>query len=165
MILQSKVAQYFGTATQRTNFSSLPHVVKRLPMAQLLSPSCCCYAWLSRNTEWPYTIILLSTKCDEWCSVKPSNVIPLQKNAGHFKASIVRYTIASMSHMYNITLRITIKGSSREGLEVSMAPTGVAPRIFPLGADSSNEGAKIWLSRYYKCQKSPKKSLFTFRRG
>ena len=33
------------------------------------------------------------------------------------------------------------------------------------GADSYYEGAKIWLSGYYKCQKSPKKLLFTFRRG
>ena len=31
---------------------------------------------------------------------------------------------------------------------------GVAPRIFRQGADSSNEGAKIWLSGYCKCQKS-----------
>ena len=38
-------------------------------------------------------------------------------------------------------------------------------RIFRQGADSSDEGAKIWFSGYYKCQKSPKKSLFTFRRG
>ena len=33
------------------------------------------------------------------------------------------------------------------------------------GTDSSDEGAKIWYSGYYKCQKSPKKSLFTFRQG
>ena len=39
---------------------------------------------------------------------------------------------------------------------------GVAPGIFRRGAHSSNEGAKIWLSGYYKCQKSSKKSLFTF---
>ena len=32
-------------------------------------------------------------------------------------------------------------------------------------ADSSDEGATIWFSGYYKCQKSPEKSLFTFRRG
>ena len=38
-------------------------------------------------------------------------------------------------------------------------------RNFPMGAYSSDEGAKIWFSGYYKCQKSPKKSLFTFRRG
>ena len=37
---------------------------------------------------------------------------------------------------------------------------GVAPGIFRWGADSSDEGAKIWLSGYYKCQKSPKKSHF-----
>ena len=43
--------------------------------------------------------------------------------------------------------------------------TGVAPEIFRRGADSSDEGAKIWLLGYYKCQKSPKKSCFTFRRG
>ena len=29
-------------------------------------------------------------------------------------------------------------------------------------ADSSDKGAKIWLSGYYKCQKSPKKLLFIF---
>ena len=35
---------------------------------------------------------------------------------------------------------------------------GVAPGIFcDRGADSSNEGAKIRLSGYCKCQKSPKK--------
>ena len=28
-----------------------------------------------------------------------------------------------------------------------------------------DEGAKIWVSGYYKCHKSPKKSLFTFRQG
>ena len=39
-------------------------------------------------------------------------------------------------------------------------------RNFPTGvADSSDEGAKIWFSGYFKCQKSPKKSLFTFRLG
>ena len=30
---------------------------------------------------------------------------------------------------------------------------------------SSNEGAKIWFSGYYKCQISPKKSLFSFLLG
>ena len=48
---------------------------------------------------------------------------------------------------------------------VSTSSTGVAPGISRRGADSSDEGAKIWFSEYYKCQKSPKKSLFTFRRG
>ena len=33
------------------------------------------------------------------------------------------------------------------------------------GADSSDEGGKIWFSGYYKRQKSPKKLLSTFRRG
>ena len=41
---------------------------------------------------------------------------------------------------------------------------GVAPGIFRWGADSSHEGAKLWFSGYYKCQRSPKKSLFTLRR-
>ena len=44
-------------------------------------------------------------------------------------------------------------------------PTGVAPGIIRRGAESYDEGAKIWFSGYYKCQKSPKKSLFVFRRG
>ena len=42
---------------------------------------------------------------------------------------------------------------------------GVRQEFSERGADSSNEGAKIWLSGYYKGQKSPKKSLFTFRQG
>ena len=29
----------------------------------------------------------------------------------------------------------------------------------------SDEGAEMWFLGYYKCQKSPKKSCFTFRRG
>ena len=33
---------------------------------------------------------------------------------------------------------------------------GVAPGIFRRGADSSDEGAKIWFSGYHKYQKSPK---------
>ena len=38
-------------------------------------------------------------------------------------------------------------------------------RNFPTGAESSDEGAKIWFSGYHKCQKYPKKLLFTFQRG
>ena len=41
----------------------------------------------------------------------------------------------------------------------------VAPGIFRRGADFSDKGAKIWFSGHYKCQKSPKRSRFTFRRG
>ena len=37
-------------------------------------------------------------------------------------------------------------------------------RNCPTGGDSSDEEAKIRLSGYYKCQKSPKKLFFTFRR-
>ena len=37
------------------------------------------------------------------------------------------------------------------GLEYFLA-AGVAPGISNGGADSFNEGAKIWFSRYYKCQ-------------
>ena len=36
------------------------------------------------------------------------------------------------------------------------AEAGVALGIFRRGADSSNDGAQIWFSGYYKCQKSPK---------
>ena len=66
--------------------------------------------------------------------------------------------------------RCQLIGSSRIGMatpltKVSNMQPGVAPGIFRRGADSSDEGAKIWFSGYYKCQKSPKKSLFTFRRG
>ena len=43
--------------------------------------------------------------------------------------------------------------------------SGVAPGIFRREADSSDKGAKIWFSGYYKCQKSPTKSLSTFQRG
>ena len=38
-------------------------------------------------------------------------------------------------------------------------------RNFPMGADFFGEGAKIRSLGYYKCQKSPKNSFFTFRRG
>ena len=38
-------------------------------------------------------------------------------------------------------------------------------RNFPTKGLNSDEGAKIWFSGYYKCQKSPKKSCFNFRRG
>ena len=34
--------------------------------------------------------------------------------------------------------------------------SGVAPGIFQLGADSSDDGAKICFLGYYKCQKSRK---------
>ena len=44
-------------------------------------------------------------------------------------------------------------------------PIRGAARDFPTGADSSDEGVKIWFSGYNECQKSPTKSLFTFRRG
>ena len=47
-------------------------------------------------------------------------------------------------------------------LAFPLPTSGVAPGIFRRGAESSDEGAKIWLSGYYKCQRSPKKSLFTF---
>ena len=50
-------------------------------------------------------------------------------------------------------------------LDAIQLNAGVAPGIFRRGADSSDEGAKIWFLGYYKYQKSPKKSLFTFRRG
>ena len=46
-----------------------------------------------------------------------------------------------------------------------MCRAGVAPRNFRRGADSCEEGAKIWFSGYYKCQKSPKNFLFILRRG
>ena len=36
---------------------------------------------------------------------------------------------------------------------------------FPTGADSSDEGAKIWFSGCCKCQKSPKTSFIIFQRG
>ena len=41
---------------------------------------------------------------------------------------------------------------------------GVAPGMFRRGGNSSDEVAKIWFSGYYKWQKFPKKSLFTFQR-
>ena len=42
---------------------------------------------------------------------------------------------------------------------------GVVQGVFRRGFDSSDEGAKIWFSRYYKCQKSSKQWLFAYRRG
>ena len=64
-----------------------------------------------------------------------------------------------------------IKGQYRKAVDSSTRSTvirmhtGVAPGIFRRGGESSDEGAKIWFSGYCKCQKSPKKWLFTFRRG
>ena len=52
-----------------------------------------------------------------------------------------------------------------ERYDLAMHQAGVAPGIFRRGADSSDEGAKIWFLGYHKCQKSPKQSCFTFRRG
>ena len=43
--------------------------------------------------------------------------------------------------------------------------SGVAPGIFQRAADSSDEGAKIWFSGSYKCQKSPKKIAFDLPTG
>ena len=39
---------------------------------------------------------------------------------------------------------------------LSAKKSGVAPGIFRRGAESSDEGAKMWFSGYYKCQKSTK---------
>ena len=41
--------------------------------------------------------------------------------------------------------------------KINKIQAGVAPGIFRRGADSSDEGAKIRLSGYCKCQKSPTK--------
>ena len=42
---------------------------------------------------------------------------------------------------------------------------GIPPGISDGGLTLPARGAKIWFSGYYKYQKSPKKSHFTFRRG
>ena len=42
---------------------------------------------------------------------------------------------------------------------------GVAPGIFRREADSSDEGAKLWFSEYYKCKKSPKNHFSPSDRG
>ena len=47
----------------------------------------------------------------------------------------------------------------------TMKSQGWRQEISDGGADSSDEGANIWFSGYYKRQKSPKKLLSTFRRG
>ena len=38
--------------------------------------------------------------------------------------------------------------------------SGVAPRIFRRGANSSDERAKTWLTGYHKWEKSPEKIVF-----
>ena len=55
---------------------------------------------------------------------------------------------------------------TKQSLNLNQFNTRGGARNFPMeGADSSEEGAKIWFSGYYKCQKSPKNSLFIFRQG
>ena len=41
-------------------------------------------------------------------------------------------------------------------LVVDCSRTRGGARNFPTGAESSDEGAKIWFSGYHKCQKYPK---------
>ena len=48
-----------------------------------------------------------------------------------------------------------IMSSGRKRTFTTLYP-GVTPRTFRRGAGSSEEGAKIWSSGYYKCLKSPK---------
>ena len=55
-----------------------------------------------------------------------------------------------VKHVMDVVYVLAIRGGARN---------------FPTGADSSDDGAKIWLSGYYKCQKYPKKLLFAFRGG
>ena len=57
---------------------------------------------------------------------------------------------------------INFTGMISEYVDVIVIAAGVVPGIFRRGTDYSDEGAKIWFSGYYKCQKSPKKSRFTF---
>ena len=65
--------------------------------------------------------------------------------ATHFSSKNV-YTSGHGVHlMYKRTMNLTTFAS------------GVAPGIFRQGADSSDKGAKIRLSEYCKCQKSPTK--------
>ena len=45
---------------------------------------------------------------------------------------------------------------ANEAFKLKILETRGCARNFPTGADSSDEGAKIWFSWYYKCQKSPK---------
>ena len=52
----------------------------------------------------------------------------------------------------------------QELLNESLERRGGARNV-PTGGSSSDEVAKIWFSGYYKWQKFPKKSLFTFQRG
>ena len=47
----------------------------------------------------------------------------------------------------------------RSNEQIQTIQSGGGARNFPTGAESSDEGAKIWFSGYYEYQKSPKKSL------
>ena len=69
-----------------------------------------------------YTIILLSTKRDKGGALLIRNVLndSLAKECWTLKASVVWHPLASMNHIHNTTLRITI----REGLKRSVACVG-----------------------------------------
>ena len=68
---------------------------------------------------------------------------------------------------YNKPQHLREEGESirmQELLNESLERRGGARNV-PTGGSSSDEVAKIWFSGYYKGQKFPKKSLFTFQRG
>ena len=86
--------------------------------------------------------------------MKPFHVLNMFLNFWHLKPYVPIWSVLIKKHVLKLLL-----------LKSSLLRSGVAPGIFQWGDDSSDEGAKIWFSGYYKYQKSRKKLRFTFQRG
>ena len=69
-------------------------------------------------------------------------------------------TLAHIAKVNNDLLYIALSLSSTNYYEKDWYLTGIAPRIFRCGADSSDEGAKIWFSGYYKMPKISEEIAF-----
>ena len=86
--------------------------------------------------------------CDQACSGLHTCELPSTSE----KLPVPTSLSTMQSHMPNWNFVIAT---------ATLLTVGVVPGIFRRGADSSNEGAKIWFSGYYKYQKSPKKNHFS----
>ena len=71
-----------------------------------------------------------------------------------------------LRNLYEVLCEFFLNKLRKYGGASSFKPGGGA-RNFPTGAESSNEGTKIWFSGYYKCQRSvgnwPPNSRYTER--
>ena len=78
------------------------------------------------------------------------------------------YKVLTSKYIYILQLS-TLPGISRpliwQNIPQSHSSVGVAPEFTDGRVDSSNEGADILFSGYYKCQKYPKKIAFNLPTG